>query len=114
METLTGQKIITCLIPKEHSKALDVAKMLHDEKGIDSTSVSSGRGSGLARAVRYGAWVEVDILTVIVSEQMSQEVFAYILDKAEINQPHGGFIFQGDLTKVTSYALPDIPEEDVG
>ncbi len=114
MKALTNQKIITCLIPKERSKALDVAKLLHDEKGIDSTNVSSGRGSGLARAVSYGAWVEVDILTVIVSEQMSHEIFAYILDKAEINQPHGGFIFQGDLAKATPYTLPDIPEEDAG
>ena len=114
MESLTGQKIITCLIPKEHSKALDVAKLLHEEKGINSTSVNSGRGSGLARAVSYGAWVEVDILTVIVSGDMAQEVFAYILDKADINRPHGGFIFQGDLTKVTPFTLPDIPEEDVG
>ncbi len=113
MEALTGQKIITCLIPKEHSKALDVAKLLHDEKGIDSTSVNSGRGSG-SRTLSYGAWVEVDILTVIVNEEMSQEVFEYILDKADINRPHGGFIIQGDLAKATPFTLPDIPEEDVG
>jgi len=114
MEALTSQKIITCLIPKENSKALEVAKLLHDVKGIDSTSVNSGRGSGLARAISYGSWVEVDILTVIVSERQADEVFAFILDKAAINRPHGGFLFQGDLAQVTPFTLPDIPEEDLG
>lgn len=113
MKALTGQKLITCLIPKEHSKALEVAKALHDEKGINSTSVSSGRGSGLAR-LTYGAWVEVDILTVIVSASQADEVFAFILDKADINRPHGGFVYQGELTKVTPFTLPDIPDEDQG
>jgi len=114
MKALTNQKIITCLVPKENSKALEVAKLLHDEKGINSTSVNSGRGSGLARAISYGAWVEVDILTVIVSEHQAQEIFAYIFEKTDINRPHGGLIFQGDLSKVTAFTLPDIPEEDVG
>ena len=114
MKALTNQKIITCLIPKENSKALEVAKLLHDEKGIDSTSVNSGRGSGLARAISYGAWVEVDILTVIVDEERAPEIFAYIFEKGDINHPHSGFMYQGDLSNVTPFALPDIPEEDIG
>ena len=114
MKALTNQKIITCLIPKENSKALEVAKLLHDEKGINSTSVNSGRGSGLARAISYGAWVEVDVLTVIVSEERASEIFAYIFDKVDINRPHSGFLFQGDLSKATPFSLPDIPEEVIG
>jgi len=114
MKALTNQKIITCLLPKENSKALEVAKLLHDEKGANSTSVSSGRGSGLARAISYGAWVEVDILTVIINQDQADEIFAYIMEKAEVNQPHNGFIFQADLSKVTPFTLPDVPEEDIG
>lgn len=93
---------------------MEVAKLLHDEKGINSTSVNSGRGSGLARAISFGAWVEVDILTVIVEEEQATEIFDYIFDKGDINRPHSGFIFQGDLSKATPFDLPDIPEEDIG
>ena len=113
MKDLSNQKIITCLLPKENSKALHVAKLLHDEKGINSTSVNSGRGSRLAQSISLVAWVEVDVLTVIVSEEKSQDIFDYILEKADINRPHSGFIYQGDLLKVTPFSLPDLPEEDI-
>lgn len=112
MKTLTDQKLITCLLPKKKSKAFEVAKMLHDEKGIETANVSSGRGTGLVKSISYGVWVEVDILTVIVSEGQAEEIFNFIFEKADINRPHGGFIFQGGLTQTTPFVLPDLPEED--
>jgi hypothetical protein len=114
MKNLSNQKIITCLLPKEHSKAHQVAKLLHDEKGIHSTSIESGRGSRFAKSVSQITWVEVDILTVILSEEEAQDIFHYILEKADLSRPHSGFIYQGDLLKVTPFTLPDLPEEDVG
>ncbi len=112
MKTLTDRKLITCLLPKKDSKAFEVAKALHDEKGIETANVSSGRGTGLVKRVSYGVWVEVDILTVIVSEQQADEIFNFIFEKADINRPHGGFIFQGVLGNATPFILPDLPEEE--
>ncbi len=112
MKTLTDRKLITCLLPKTDSKAFEVAKMLHDEKGIETANVSSGRGTGMVKSISYGVWGEVDILTVIVSEQQAEEIFNFIYEKADINRPHGGFIYQGVLAHTTPFLLPDLPEED--
>ncbi len=112
MKTLTDRKLITCLLPKKDSKAFEMAKLLHDEKGIESANVSSGRGTGMVKSISYGVWVEVDILTVIVSEQQAEEIFNFIFEKADINRPHGGFIFQGDLANTTPFILPDLPKEE--
>ena len=80
--------------------------------GIETANVSSGRGTGLVKSISYGVWVEVDILTVIVSEGQAEEIFNFIFEKADINRPHGGFIFQGGLTQPTPFVLPDLPEEN--
>ena len=114
MKTLTDQKLITCLLPKRDSKAFEVANLLHDAKGVETVNVSSGRGTGLVKSISYGVWVEVDILTVIVSEQQAGEIFNFIFEKADINRPHGGFVFQGALTETTPFLLPDLAEDDTG
>lgn len=104
MNVIDDCKLITCITPK--GKGLEIVRELKDEKGITTGNVAGGRGGG-----RRGR-LEVDILTVVVESERADEIFEYIYDKAEINSLHGGFLFQGELTKSTHFTLPDIPAEN--
>lgn len=60
-----------------------------------------------------GETTEKDIFSVVVPESRSEEIFAFIYERAGINQPHGGIIYQQSLTASTDFILPDdIPYED--
>lgn len=98
-----NRKLITCITPK--GKAIEIESLLYKEKGISSVNVASGRGGG-----RRGR-IEVDILTVDVSEEKADEIFEFIYHKAEIGEYHGGFMYQGRLTGSTPFELPELPEE---
>jgi hypothetical protein len=54
MKILKDKKLITCLIPK--GKAIGVARLLHEEKGINTANVSSGRGRGLVDPIGFSGW----------------------------------------------------------
>ena len=110
MNTAADGKLITCILPR--GKAVEIVELLRDEKGVDSADVTSGRGSGVAGSVSYGAWSEVDILTVVVSADQEADTFEFIYDKAEIGQVYGGFMYEVSLAKSTPFALPDIPAQD--
>lgn len=95
------QKLITCITPK--GKALPIAALLYEEKGINTVNVNSGRGGG-----RRGR-IEVDVLTVVVSEKQADEIFEFIFYKAEVNKIHGGFMYQGSLKGAIPFILPEVP-----
>jgi len=103
MLTNESQKLITCITPK--GKGLPIAKMLYEEKGINTVNINSGRGGG-----RRGR-IEVDVLTVVISEKRADEIFEYIFFEAEVNKIHGGFMYQGNLQGATPFTLPDIPQK---
>ena len=109
MKILTDKKLITCIIPK--GKAIGVAKLLHEEKGIDTANVSNGRGRGLVDPIGFSGWYEVEILTVVISEAEADEIFNFIYEKADVGHAHGGIMYQGGLTTSTHFELPKIPEE---
>jgi nitrogen regulatory protein PII len=101
------EKRITCFLPK--GSGIKIVEMLHVEKHIDSTNVHSGRGLRTVENVSdYGAWSEQDILTVIVDANHAEEIFEYIFFQGELNKPGGGFIFQADIKRSTSFSLPGI------
>ena len=95
------EKRITCFLPK--GDGVKMVEMLHSEKNIASTNVHSGRGQRTAET-----WKEQEILTVIVEEDRAEEIFEYIYFQGKLNEPGGGFIFQSDLNRATSFKLPDI------
>ena len=95
------EKRITCFLPK--GTGVKMVELLHSEKNIASTNVHSGRGQKTAET-----WKEQEILTVIVGEDRAEEIFEYIYFQGELNKPGGGFIFQSDLNRATSFKLPDI------
>ena len=100
-------KLITSMLPK--GKGVEVIKLLHKEKGVCSTNIASGRG--VLGPLGYDVWSEVDIMTVVISEDRANEIFEYIYLNADIDRVNGGLIFQGDLVKSSFYTLPDLPEE---
>ena len=106
MNVATDDRLIACFLP--HGTAVEIVKLLHDEKGVDSANVTSGRGSGMVESISYGAWSEVDILTVVVGEHQAAEIFEFIYDKAGIGHVYGGFMYQVRLTECTPFALPAI------
>ena len=95
------EKRITCFLPK--GTGVKMVEMLQSEKNIVSTNVHSGRGQRTAET-----WKEQEILTVIVDADRAEEIFEYIYFQGKLNQPGGGFIFQSDLNRATSFKLPDI------
>ncbi len=103
--TLENQKLITCFLPK--GKGVEIVAQLNQEKKLFSTNFASGRGRGMAKAVGFGEWMEVDILYVVVDQTQAEEIFDFIFDIARIDQPNGGLMIQGKLTAATPFALPD-------
>ena len=95
------EKRITCFLPK--GAGVKMVEMLQSEKNIVSTNVHSGRGQRTTET-----WKEQEILTVIVDEDRAEEIFEYIYFQGKLNEPGGGFIFQSDLNRATSFKLPDI------
>ena len=95
------EKRITCFLPK--GTGVKMVEILQSEKNIVSTNVHSGRGQRTAET-----WKEQEILTVIVDADRAEEIFEYIYFQGKLNEPGGGFIFQSDLNRATSFKLPDI------
>ena len=95
------EKRITCFLPK--GTGVKMVEMLQSEKNIVSTNVHSGRGQRTAET-----WKEQEILTVIVDADRAEEIFEYIYFQGKLNEPGGGFIFQSDLNRATSFKLPEI------
>ena len=94
------EKRITCFLPK--GTGVKMVEMLQSEKNIVSTNVHSGRGQRTAET-----WKEQEILTVIVDADRAEEIFEYIYFQGKLNEPGGGFIFQSDLNRATSFKLPE-------
>ena len=110
MDVTGHYKLITCFLPK--GKAIEIVGLLNDERGIFSSSVTSGRGRGLVESVSFGAWGEVDILTVVVSADEADDTFEFIYDRGDVDRLNGGLMYQVGLTGSTKYQIPEIPAED--
>ena len=59
-----------------------------------------------------GETSEKDIMAVTVNQNKADDIFEFIFERAEINRPHGGIMFQQKLTAATTYSLPDLPYEE--
>lgn len=109
MKNAMGWKLITCFLPA--IKAEDLIAALRQEKGVMTADVSLGRGVGAARRRGLGAWDEVAIITVPVSESEAEDIFAFIFAKGDLDRPKGGLIVMQALDSHTNFALPALPLE---
>jgi len=104
-------KLITCVLYKGGS--VKVLKALR-EKGINTAAMSHARGSAIGDPVgRSGLPREFskEVVTVLVPKEQAEEVFEFVFEVAEIDRPHGGFVYMQELTKAVPFALPDVPDE---
>ena len=112
MKTVTGEKLITCIVP--HGRALPVLEALKEELGILATTIHHARGTGRMTPLVWrgvGEVAEKDVMSVIVPASRAEEVFGFIYEHGGLNQPHGGILYQQPLAKSTECHLPDLPDE---
>ena len=101
--------MLTAYLPK--GSAVELVRMLNAEKGVDTANVASGRGLGFVQSVNYGGYCEVDILTLVVSQDRTDEIFEFVHDRADIDRFGNGLLFQSRLEQTTEYVLPEMDEE---
>ena len=58
-----------------------------------------------------GTQIEWDLVSVIVTATRADEIFELIFDEGEIDRPHGGFIYMGELQTMTPFLLPDVADD---
>ena len=112
MKTLSDSKRI--VVSLTNGKALDLVRLLRQEKQIDACNIHRGRGrsSAVPQTVSYGEYIETEVMSVIVDAARADEIFEFIFFEANLNQPHGGFLYQVSLNQSTEFVLPDIAEEE--
>ncbi len=106
METDGPAKLIVCIVPQ--GKGTDLIAQLSSEKDIHSANVSTGRGRGAGTVGSIGAWDEVDVLHVTVPIPRADEIFDFLFEVGELNQPRGGIIYQHGIAPVTTFTLPEV------
>ncbi len=111
LDIIFNCNLITCILPK--AKSANLVRLLHEEKGIETAHISSGRGIGTSKQVVFGVWDEVAILTVPVESHRAEEIFEFIYENGNVNRPKGGIILMNKITEETDFKLPDIAEEPI-
>ena len=112
MAILKNSRLITAILPK--GVALQVVDLLKNEKNIITANLIYARGVGKMTPLKHrgmGEQSEREILTAVVSEDRGEEIFEYIFNVAEINKPHGGFIFMYSMLS-SEYTLPENAENE--
>jgi hypothetical protein len=108
-----AHKLITVILPQ--GKGMDLLKQLYDRKVLRAAfgtarapfTIAKKTG-GISRTVTYS--VEKDVVEVVVDAGQADEVFAFLYDAAGIAHAHGGFMFQGPVSRASEFALPaDLP-----
>jgi nitrogen regulatory protein PII len=110
---LIKSKLISAILPK--GVALNLIRKLKEEKNINTATLNYARGTGKMMQIKHRTNVverEQEILTVVVEEDRSEEIFEYIYVEADVNRPHGGLMYMHPLKQSTSYLLQDIVEEE--
>jgi len=111
-KVLVNTKLISAILPK--GIALSVIKRLKDEKNIITANLNYARGTGKLTPLKYRDGVvesEKEVLTVVVEEAISEEIFDYIYEVADVNKPHGGLMYMHSLMQSSAYLLPDVVDE---
>ncbi|GAV20487.1 hypothetical protein MMIC_P1454 [Mariprofundus micogutta] len=105
----TANKLITCIVPEGLGKP--AIKALYETYGTASADfhVASGIGkSAMYSEHSLGQRTEKDIITVMVSLEQAEDVFAFLYQQTNINRPHGGIIYMNDLSHASDYSVPEI------
>lgn len=93
-------KLITAIM--SNRKAASIIELLKDKKGIITADRSNARGTTI---VNEGG-VEMEVLTVLVDENESDDIFSFIFIESEIDKPQHGIMYQQDIKRASKYLLP--------
>jgi nitrogen regulatory protein PII len=92
------QKLITCIT--REANAAKVAEGLRETYDLQTINHYFARGIGKSSPLikrGFGEKTEKVVLTVVVDANIADEVFEFLFQTAEINQPRGGIIFMNAL-----------------
>tara|TARA_R110002110_G_scaffold19527_3_gene80585 strand:- start:1233 stop:1574 length:342 start_codon:yes stop_codon:yes gene_type:complete len=102
---------IVCIVAKGMGQQL--AEDLSEAHGIYNASFNHARGIERASRIQslgLGEQPEKDVFFLTVERSRADEVFEYLYFKAEIDQPHGGLIYQQAVPKTTILELPEVSQ----
>jgi hypothetical protein len=88
-------KLITLVIPGH--KSLSILEGLVKDKFITTGNKTNARGIS---SNQNDEDMEMEVLTVLVDEDLAEDTFEYLYEKADLNEPHSGLIYQTALTIV--------------
>jgi nitrogen regulatory protein PII len=91
-------KIITAIMREDLT--VEILDALAD-MGIITADRSKGRGTKKQNVNGE----EMEVVTVLVTNDRADEVFNYIFETAHLNQPHNGMIYQQKVSKASDYKL---------
>lgn len=109
--------MIVCTLPDDGTD-IKIMHQLRKEKDVTRAESIACRGVHNLQAAktRLGRLPEPTlyrILAIIVTETEADDVFDFIYDKAQLDQPDRGALVQTTLLGATRYVMPDdVPEEE--
>ena len=109
---LSSSKQIYAILPDD-DRVTEVVRLLKSEKNILTAHQITCRGMGAvgrsapSRRLRGQAPKSLRLLTVVVDEDRADEIFDFVFEKAEVNQPMGGIVFMGALDGATAFVIPE-------
>lgn len=110
LQDIPRAKLITCILPDE-GQDMALLKALRTEKGVITANTFQCRGFGVQMRRRYKgkrqiAGYSVRMVTVVVEEDLADDLFEYIYYQVNFDHPCPGLVYQGNLLATTPYALP--------
>ncbi len=98
----TTNRLITCITSNE---TLNVMHEL-ESKGVFTSNTTVNRGTSSSEKDD----VAIRVLTLVVSQEQSSEIFEFLYNKLNMSEPHNGIIYQQKLLNMTEYKLPNEKE----
>jgi hypothetical protein len=102
----SGLMAITCVLYRKAGIAL--LQALHD-RGIHSASLHHARGSAIGDETDERGRIrefEKEVVTILVDESISDDIFGFVFEQARIDRSHGGFLYMERVSRGSSMDLP--------